>query len=609
MKKIFVLVLALSLAHLSNAQSNYWQQAVKYDIDIDFDVATHSFEGKQTIEYTNNSPDTLNKIFIHLYFNAFQPGSSMDVRSRNIQDPDKRVGDRISKLSSEEIGYHHIQHLTQDEDSLVFHVEGTVLEADLKKAIAPGATILLNMQYNSQVPKQIRRSGRNNKEGIDYTMTQWYPKLAEYDEHGWHAHPYIGREFHGVFGDFDVKIKFDKNYTLAGTGVVQNKQAVGNGYQDPDTPLEPLSGSKLTWHFKAENVHDFAWAADPDYQHDQFYISGGTNLHFFYQTDTLAQQWKELQPKVGELFEVMNAKFGQYPYPQFSVIQGGDGGMEYPMSTMILGHGSFNGKLGLIAHESFHNWYYGVLATNEAKYPWMDEGFTSFAETIVMDSVLGQNEPNPLKGYYETYRRFVKSPLHEPMSIHADHFKTNAAYSISSYVKGAIFLHQLSYIVGEDAFYEGMRNYFDQWKFKHPEPRDFKRVMEKTTSLELDWYLENWINTTNLIDYGVESVEKSKKQTVITLSKAGDMPMPLDVVVEYQDDTREIFYIPLAIMRGEKKNETNSNRTVLSDWSWVNPTYAFTIDKKKKEIKSITIDPSGRMADVNLDNNTYNDEK
>jgi aminopeptidase N len=323
----------------------------------------------------------------------------------------------------------------------------------------------------------------------------------------------------------------------------------------------------------------------------------------------LAQQWKNIQPKVGELFEFMNAKFGKYPYSQFSVIQGGDGGMEYPMCTMIRGHGSFNGKLGLIAHEAFHNWYYGVLATNEAKYPWMDEGFTSFAENIVMDSILNQNQKNPLQGYYQTYARFTRSPLHEPMSIHADHFKTNAAYSISSYVKGAIFLQQMSYITGERAFYDGMINYFNQWKFKHPEPRDFKRVMEKTTGLELDWYLESWINSTNTIDYGVESVEKDRKQTIVTIEKIGEIPMPLDILVTYDDGEEELFYIPITLMRGEKENETSLNRTTLADWSWVNPEYTFTIDRKKKNIASIQIDPSEKMADVDLENNLYSSEK
>lgn len=609
MRILFFTSLLSLFSTLGFSQTNYWQQEAHYQIDVDFDITNHQFNGQQTITYINHSPDTLEKVFIHLYFNAFQPGSAMDVRSRNIKDPDKRVGSRIAELKPNEIGFHQVKSLTQNADSLSFHVEGTVLEAQLSQALKPGDTASFELSYHSQVPVQIRRSGRNNKEGIEYTMTQWYPKMAEYDKHGWHATPYIGREFHGVFGTFDVKINIDKNYVLAGTGTVQNKQAVGHGYQDPDTPLEPVNGEKLTWHFKAENVHDFAWAADPDYQHDEYRIVGGPTIRFFYQTDTLADQWKKIQPQVAELFEVMSAKFGEYPYPEFSVIQGGDGGMEYPTCTMIVGHGSYKGKLGLIAHEAFHNWYYGVLASNESKYPWMDEGFTSYTEHIVMDSVLREGSKNPLEGYYKTYRRFSQSPLHEPMSTHADHFNTNAAYSISSYVKGAVFLHQLSYIVGDSVFSTGMKKYFNQWKFKHPDPDDFKRVMEKVSGLELDWYLENWVNTTKTIDYGVSDLKKRKKQTEIVLTNHGTFPMPVEVEVSYTDGSKERFYIPIAILRGEKTFKTNNSHTLLPDWNWTAPEYVFTIDRKLKEIQSVTLDPTGRVADVQLENNTFNAEK
>lgn len=594
----------------TNAQNGYWQQAVNYEINVDFNVENHQFDGVQTVTYTNNSPDTLTEVFFHLYFNAFQPGSAMDTRSLTIKDPDGRVKDRISKLKDDEIGYHNINAFTQDRDSVTFQIVGTVLEASLPTPIAPGEQTKFYLSYHSQVPLQIRRSGRDNKEGIDYTMTQWYPKLAEYDQSGWNVDTYIGREFYGVWGTFDVTIDIDKSYTLAGTGVVQNPQEVGHGYQDPDEILVPSKDSdKISWHFKAENVHDFAWAADPDYQHDMYYAPGGPKLHFFYQTDTLAEQWKAIQPKVGELFQVMNALFGKYPYSDFSVIQGGDGGMEYPMCTMILGHGDFDGQLGLIAHESFHNWYYGVLGTNEGKYPWMDEGFTSYAEHIVMDSVTGKHEANPLGSYYYVYGAFSATPLHEPMSVHADRFKTNRAYSISSYVKGSIFLYQLNYIVGEDVFYRGMKRYFNTWKFKHPDPWDFIRVMEKESGLVLDWYLERFVNTTEVTDYAIASVDKAKKQTEVTLKRIGNIPMPLDIKVSYTDGTEELFYIPLEMMRGEKANETKLKRTVLKDWVWVAPTYTFTLDKKVKEVASIQIDPSGRLADIDLENNSYSNTK
>jgi len=584
-----LLCLLVALPSFAFAQPDRWQQRVEYQMDIDFDHTTHRFTGTQHITYFNNSPDTLTRVFYHLYFNAFQPGSMMDVRSLTIADPDKRVGDRISKLSDTEIGYHKIDSLTFNGKACAYEVVGTILEVELPEPLLPHSQGAFYMDFHSQVPVQIRRSGRNNMEGIDYTMTQWYPKLAEYDYEGWHADPYVGREFYGIWGDFDVTISIDPTFVVGGTGL-------------HDQPK--LENGKNVWHFQAENVHDFAWAADPDYRHDSVALANGTMIHFYYQTDTLAQQWLDIQPQVVRLFEIMNARFGEYPYPQFSIIQGGDGGMEYPMCTMIRGHGSERGKVGLIAHEAFHNWYYGVLGSNEYKYPWMDEGFTSYAEDIVLDSLYNEQEVNPLDRAYLNYRYYSRQDWQEPLSTPGDFHHLNAAYGINSYVKGAVFVQQLGYIIGQDALDAGMLRYFNTWKFKHPNPNDFKRVMEKTSGLELDWYLEHWLYTLNSIDYAVEEPEKMGKQTKLKLKRIGQMPMPIDVVVELKDGTQRTYSIPLEIMRGTKKPEA-SNWTVLPDWRWTHPTYEAVIDIPLKKIKTITIDPTGRMADVELTNNQF----
>ena len=196
-------------------------------MSIDFDSDKHQFKGEQVIKYTNNSPDVLDKAFYHLYFNAFQPESMMDVRSRTIADPDRRVGDRISKLSKEEIGYQKVKSLKVDGKKVKYKIVGTILEVDLsKRKIMPGETVSLEMKFEGQVPLQVRRSGRDNAEGIDYSMSQWYPKLSEYDYQGWHSNPYVGREFHGIWGDFDVKITMDRKYTIGATGVLQNAKQI-----------------------------------------------------------------------------------------------------------------------------------------------------------------------------------------------------------------------------------------------------------------------------------------------------------------------------------------------------------------------------------------------
>ncbi len=591
------------------AQNNtsYWQQHVDYTMNIDMNVENFQYTGTQELVYTNNSPDVLDKVFYHLYFNAFQPGSEMDIRSINMPDPDPRVLDKIGKLTPEEVGYLLVSSLTQNGKSVQYKIEGTILEVALDKPIGPGEKATFSMKFDGQVPKQIRRSGRNNKEGVALSMTQWYPKMAEYDFEGWHTSPYIAREFHGVWGDFDVTINIDKNYVLGGSGYLQNPQEIGYGYEKPGTKIKK-KGKTLSWHFKAPNVHDFAWAADPEYLHDVVQVPNGPTLHFLYKNNTdIIDNWKDLQPKTVELMNYFSEKIGKYPYDQYSVIQGGDGGMEYAMCTLITGERSFGSLVGVTAHEMAHSWFQHILATNESKHEWMDEGFTSYISTLAMNEVMKQNNPNSLKGMYKNYFQLAISGVEQPQTTHADRYAHNSAYGASAYSKGAVFLSQLGYIIGEENLAKTLKQYFETWKFKHPTPNDFKRVAEKVSGIQLGWYLTDWTQTTNWIDYGIKDVEENgSNSTKITLERIGQMPMPMDVYVEYTDGSIESFYMPIRMMRGEKENQIPSiNRTVLSDWPWANPTYTFEIAKPKSQIKAIAIDIMLLLADVNPSNNSY----
>ncbi len=592
------------------AQNNtsYWQQQVDYTMNVDMNVENFQYEGTQELIYSNNSPDTLYQVFYHLYFNAFQPGSEMDVRSRNLPDPDPRVGNRISKLTPEEIGYLKVSSLTQNEKPVTYQTAGTVLEVSLDKPIAPGEKVTFSMKFNGQVPVQIRRSGRNNKEGIALSMTQWYPKIAEYDFEGWHADPYIAREFHGVWGNFDVTITIDKDYILGGTGYLQNPQEIGYGYEEPGTKVS-RKGKKLSWHFKAPNVHDFAWVADPEYLHDTVKVPNGPTLHFLYKNKKeIIENWKDLQPKTVELMKYFSEKIGKYPYDQYSVLQGGDGGMEYAMSTLITGERNFGSLVGVTAHEMAHSWFQHILANNEAKHEWMDEGFTSYISTLAMNDVMKQNNPNSLRGMYQGYYQLATSGIEQPQTTQADHYSHNAAYGASAYTKGAVFLSQLGYIIGEGNLAKTIKRYFNEWKFKHPTPNDFKRVAEKVSGIQLDWYLTDWTQTTNTIDYGIKDVVEENNTTKITLERIGLIPMPIDLYVEYKDSTIESFYIPLRVMRKEKENPIPSmKRTILPDWPWTNPTYSLDLSKPKSEIKSIGIDITNTMADINPNNNSFSE--
>ncbi|WP_445748928.1 M1 family metallopeptidase [Polaribacter sp.] len=574
----------------------YWQQQADYTMDIDMDVNNYQYKGIQKLVYTNNSPDELNKVFYHLYFNAFQPGSQMDIRSLTIKDPDQRVGDRISKLKPNEIGYIKVNSLKQNGAAVSYETVGTILEVTLNKPIKSGETVTFDMLFDAQVPIQIRRSGRNSAENVALSMAQWYPKMAEYDFEGWHTPPYIAREFHGVWGNFDVTIHIDKKYTIGGTGYLQNPQEVGHGYEDKSKALKLPNGDKLTWKFKAPKVHDFMWAADPEYIHDTYKMQNGIDLHFFYKKtleEKFLKNWKELQPKTAELMTYFSTNVGQYPYKQYSVIQGGDGGMEYAMSTLVTGQRNFGSLFGVTAHEMAHTWFQFLLATNESLHPWMDEGFTSYISKKAENEILKEGKENPHSGSYRGYRGIVARGYEESLSTHADRYETNWAYGTASYSKGNIFLSQLEYVIGAENVAKGIKKYFADFSFKHPTPNDIKRSMEKVSGIHLDWYLNEWTQTTHTIDYGVKSVDGS----IITLERIGQMPMPIDIEVVYTDGSKQEFNIPIEMMRGSKP----TSATVLRDWAWANPIYTFDV---KKPVKSVMIDKSGLMADVNLDNNT-----
>ena len=606
-------------------QNSYWQQHVNYKMDVTVDVKNYQYKGKQKLVYTNNSSDTLRRVFYHLYNNAFQPGSEMDIRAQTIPDPDGRFviktknndgkeikESRIAKLQPDEIGYLKISNFKQDDVSAVTKEVGTILEVTLAKPIFPGKSTLFTLDFDGQVPLQIRRSGRNNKEGIALSMAQWYPKIAEFDFEGWHADPYIAREFHGVWGDFDVNITIDKEYVLGGSGYLKNNNEIGYGYEDKGKQVKKDSNAKtLTWHFFAPNVHDFTWAADKDYVHDVMQIPNGATLHFLYKNNPkIVDTWKKLQPKTVQLMQFYNKIIGKYPYNQYSVIQGGDGGMEYAMCTLILGEGTLDGIVNsAISHEMAHSWFQHVLASNESKHPWMDEGGASFLEYMAVNEITGKKVENPFSGAYKSYAAMANSGKEQPLSTHGDHFDYNQIYSTCSYYKGELFWTQLIYLIGKENTLKTLKRYYADFKFKHPTPNDIKRTAERVSGANLDWYLTDWTETTSTIDYGIKNVENATdavQKTVISLERIGRMPMPIDLSVVYTDGTKENFYIPLRMMSFEKENPTpDIKRTVLPDWSWANPNYFLEIKRSKSDIKKITIDPSGLMADVKLENNVF----
>jgi hypothetical protein len=635
MKKICLGVCAVFLVLCAKAQ--YWQQKIKYVMNVSLNSETHQLQGTQKIDYTNNSPDTLKKIFLHLYWNAFAPGSAMDERSRVLgqtvlangrQDWDDRVKDRIFNLKPNEIGKQEVKQLKINGVVQKTIMHETILEVVLSKPIAPKQTIKLETVFEAQVPIQIRRSGRDNAEGVQYSMAQWYPKVCEYDKEGWHPTPYIAREFFGVWGDFDVTLNMDSKYCVAATGYIQNPVPKGFNYEGVQVASK---NGKHSWRFVAPNVHDFVWAADPDYIHNTKKVRNNLTLHSFYKIDKekLATQyfkmgerqkanfknnvdvfiqdyttkWEGVLDLAAKALPYIDNTFGFYPYNQYSFIQGGDGGMEYPMATLLKGAGR-----DVVIHEWMHSWYQMMLGTNESLYSWMDEGFTSYAEDRTkhwldgaIDTVFAH------EGSYNGYINLAtkNKQYDEPLTTHADQYNTNYAYSTNSYSKGAVFMEQLGYIVGAKTRDRILLNYFNKWKFKHPDVNDLIKLAEQESGLQLDWYKTFFVNTNKTIDYKLDSAWQTGNTTQFKIERLGKMPMPIDVCIEFKDGSKEWHYIPLDLMYGAKPAEDKNKLVVYPAWKWTVPTYTISTNNLLYNIVKVTIDPTRRMADVDKKNNAF----
>lgn len=617
MKKSILAICGLALALSVQAQDNHWQQQADYQMNVTMNVKNFQYKGVQKVTYINNSPDTLTTVFFHLYFNAFQPNSEMDANLQTLPDPDGRMAtnvgtpqrpiyeSRIAKLNPDEIGYLRVKKLTQDGVPATISHESTILKVTLPNPILPHSRTVLGLDFEGQVPVMIRRAGRNSPDGVALSMAQWYPKMVAYDHKGWHTTEYLGREFYGVWGNFDVKITLDKTYLVGASGVLQNPNEIGFGYEDKGVKVPTTKAATKTWHFIAERVHDFTWAADPQYVHDKHQLADGKTIHFIYKK--YKDTWKQIQEPMLKVFDYYNQLIGKYPWPQYSFIQGGDGGMEYAMCTLMVGNEKYERLVGTAAHELAHAWFQHLLATDEAAYPWMDEGFTSYIEYLAEHQILKTKKTaNPFESAYKGYFGLVKSGFQEPTITHSDRFATNYAYSVTAYYKGLLFLTQLDYLMGNEALQKTLKRYYNEYAFKNPTPNDFIRIAEKVSGMQLQWFLNEFMETDHTADYAISKVEGKDNKTEVTLKRVGRLPLSIDLWVTDKADNIRYVYVPLRMTYAEKPNTYPAYpRTILPAWGWGNPTYTFTLDMPLEDIKSITLDPENKSVDTDKENNSF----
>ncbi len=589
-----LVLLALLAAPALHAQGTpSWQMRVAYDMDITMDAPAHQFTGTQRLTLTNESPDTLTYVYYHLYFNAFQPQSLMAERNRQLPDPDSRVVPRIFELGPDEIGYHRVASLTQDGTPIPFEIDDTLLRATLARPIPPGGRATFEMAFNSQVPLQTRRSGRDSREGIDYSMSQWYPKMAYYDSRGWHADPYVGREFYAPYGSFDVTIDLPAEYVIGATGVLQNPGEIGHGYTD--RAVEHTPGSRLKWHFVAENVHDFAWAADRDYIHDK--IEGdGITYHLFYQPD-VSEGWQFLRQFVPAVIQYYSQRIGPYVWPQFTVAQAGDGGMEYPMVNFITGGRTPGSLVGVTAHEAAHEWFYGMLGSNESDYPWMDEGFTSYMTGEAIAAILSPGRTASHAGATRGIMTLQQDGTFEPLNAASDWFETNRAYSVAAYSGGEMVMELLGYVLGDSLRDVFIKEYYDQYLLAPPSARRRRARGRKRERHRAGLVFPP--------AHAAGRADGLRRHGRLGQHRHAAPQRPDGVSHRPEADARRRLgaWVTIPTSEMQQAKPVPDSWVVAPAWGWTRPTYTLTLDAPGRIVKA-EIDPMGRTPDYNRLNNS-----
>jgi hypothetical protein len=602
---------ALLLLLLAPSAARAWQQRVHYRMTIDLDTALHEYTGRQRLIYVNNSPDTLQEVYYHLYYEAFKPGSMMDIRDRSLPDGGSL---KVDELSPDQQGGVRVDSLSQDGYPLRWTVDETILRATLRQPLLPGDSTVLDMSWLTRIPKLTRRGGWMNREGIEYSMSQWYPKLAAYDRAGWHPDDYVSREFYGVFGTYDVEITLPASYVVGGTGTVTNPEEVKCGYElgAVDTLLtSPASGTgRKTWRFHAENVHDFAWVADREYVH-RISRWRDVSLHFLYKRGATLS-WQYLPTWTQALMAYYGKRFGAYSWPQFTVAMAGDRGMEYPQMIMITGYRDVVSLAGVLAHEMGHQWFYGMIGNNETQEAWMDEGFAQYMTDEARRKVFGL-ERNPYRDLDSLIYPWNDSPVKdigdyyvlaitgysEPLATYHDWFREGSTSGLP-YFKGEAVLRMLEGMLGTPLFDQAMRTYMERWRFRQPSFRDFEHAVEDASGLTLDWFFNEWVELEKTCDYAAEGIESREDsagfRTTLRLERKGEAVMPLDVTLRYDDGSTAVANIPVVAWT---KPDVDFH---LPRWAWVAPEYAATFITPKRVVEA-EIDTSMLLADIDRTNN------
>ena len=518
LKKLFLICFLFFSSSTSFCQDRYFQQQVNYKIDVTLNDIENTLDGFEIIDYTNNSSDTLHFIWFHLWPNAYKNDRTA------FSEQMLQLGRTDFYFSNEKMrGY--INRLDFKVNGITANLEDHPQYIDVAKLILPtpllpGETIKISTPFHEKIPFNFSRGGHVDQ---TYQITQWYPKPAVFDNKGWHPIPYLDQgEFYSEFGNFNVQITVPQNYIIAATGELQNKNEIewlkeragkklqvnrkkvsvsNNKKLAINNEQETVKGQK-TLNYIQNNVHDFAWFADKNFlvRYDTLQLASGRiiDAYSFFTSEGLPV-WKNSIQFIKDAITTRSKWLGEYPYNTVTAVEakmGFSGGMEYPTITSISPTEDEKSLDMTIEHEVGHNWLYGILASNEREYPWMDEGMNTYydnryeklkyADKNIQENQRGfLNKKMPEDFDNLIYRMQLRSKKDQPIETSSEDF-SSTNYEVIVYYKAGLWMKKLEDFIGKDLFDSCMQEYYNRWKFKHPYPKDFKKVVEDVSKKNVD---------------------------------------------------------------------------------------------------------------------------
>lgn len=605
MKRNVIVLLVMLATTLFAQETVYFQQEMKYSIDAKLDTIVKKVIGSQKILYKNNAPDSLHTLYFYLYFNRYKEGALL----------------LNGTLKNHTEGYIEIDSVFEAGMEVKdYNEDKTILELPLQKPLAPGESREIGFKFKAYLPYYAGRYGYNNNH---YAVANWFPTPVAYDKEGWHLNQHIENEFYQEWGTFEVNITVPKGYVVGASGNLLNAEiAMQDTTQEvrewfSENPNDTTQFT--TWKYKTGKVHDFAWTADPDFR----YITAEWDqikVHYLVVAENYNAWEKELKAAV-ESMRILSEKFGRYPYKQITIADNyiTAGGMEYPNIVFINTNSIYSKSYfrAVVIHEIAHNWFYGLLANNQTEYEWLDEGFTTFAEIICMEEIYGKENNYGSDKYdwysrtfpyknddrsdnYRTAMHLIKSGRElDPINTIPDKIRYRS-YA-SQYSKTAVVLFMLKNVMGEQAFWNGMRDYFATWQYKHPQPKDFVTVMEKHYGSDLDWFYNQWFNSVRTLDYAVEGFESKKIEdhfvTELKLENRGTISMPFDLLAITSKGDSLWYRVPVSNLSG-----VHTKYEILDAWHFTQRHYNSVI-VTDYPIEKIEIDPQNILLDKNRFNN------